>query len=142
MSRINDKIKEIEKYLCELCEIIPPNFKKYENDFIKKAACERYFERITEAVIDLSHIIIKDLGFPPATEDINALDILNKKEIINEILCEKLKNAKRMRNILAHQYGCIDDEIVFKAITTELKKDIKEFLHIIKRLNKNDKEFR
>jgi uncharacterized protein YutE (UPF0331/DUF86 family) len=51
--RINDKIEEIEKYLGELLEIIPSSLVGYGQDFKAKAACERYAERIIEAVVDL-----------------------------------------------------------------------------------------
>ncbi len=33
-----------------------------------------------------------------------------------------------MRNVIAHQYGEIDDTKVFYSIEQELKKDLKEFL--------------
>ena len=51
--RIKDKIKEIEGYLSELSEIIPKSFEEYK-EIKNKAACERYFEKIIESVIDLS----------------------------------------------------------------------------------------
>jgi uncharacterized protein YutE (UPF0331/DUF86 family) len=38
-----------------------------------------------------------------------------------------------MRNILAHDYGVVDDEIVFESITGELEKDTTEFLKNIRR---------
>ena len=52
--------------------------------------------------------------------------------IISERLGEKLKDAKRMRNILAHEYGAVDDEVVFQAISEELSDDVTEFLIKIK----------
>ena len=44
---------------------------------------------------------------------------------------EKLKEAKGMRNILAHQYGKVDDKIIFDSITNELKKDVKNFIKAV-----------
>ena len=58
--RIKDKIKEIEEYLEELKSILPIDFKEYSKDYKTKAACERYFEKIIEAVVDLSFLIIKE----------------------------------------------------------------------------------
>lgn len=37
-----------------------------------------------------------------------------------------------MRNIISHQYGEVDDRIIFESITLELIPDINEFLDIIK----------
>ena len=127
-----DKINEIENYISELSEIIPPNFKEYYNDFKTKAACERYFEKIIESVVDLTFLIIKNNGYKIPEEDKNAFDILVSEKIISLSLSEKLKDAKGMRNILAHEYGNVDDIIVFNSITKELIGDVKEFLIKIK----------
>ncbi|MEK6828001.1 MAG: HepT-like ribonuclease domain-containing protein [Nanoarchaeota archaeon] len=65
MSRINEKINEIQKYLDELKEAAPNTLEEYESNKIVRAACERYFERVAEAVTDLAFIIItkKNLEF-------------------------------------------------------------------------------
>lgn len=52
--RIKDKIEEIEKYLDELVEISPSTLDRYIEDFKTRAACERYTEKIIEAVVDLA----------------------------------------------------------------------------------------
>ncbi len=44
---------------------------------------------------------------------------------------KKLQKAKSMRNILAHEYGIVDDRIVFLAVTEEIEGDIREFLKSI-----------
>ena len=129
--RINDKIREIEDYLSELEEIMPKNFHEYKTDLKTKAACERYFEKIIEAVIDLAFLIIKDKGYKLPEEDKEAFDILTQEKIISQGLAIKFKEAKGMRNIIAHDYGKIDDEIIFEAIDTELEKDSNQFLDSI-----------
>ena len=131
--RIKDKIKDIEKYLSELNEIRPSNLKEYIRDLKAKAACERYAEIIIEAVIDLTFLFIKERKLSLPESDLHAFDILLQNKIISSELTEKLKDAKSMRNIIAHEYGSIDDEIVFHSITEELEKDIKELIYIIKK---------
>ena len=69
-------------------------------------------------------------------DDIDAFNILLENKIINNNLAAKLKNAKGMKNIISHQYGKIDDEILFEAITEELDKDVKDFIDNIKKLLK------
>jgi len=129
--RIKDKIKEIEDYLYELAEVMPQSFEQYK-EIKTRAACERYFEKIVEAVVDLAFLIIKDKGFRIPEEDKEAFDILSREKVISEELAEKFKDAKGMRNIIAHEYGSVDDEIVFHAITEDIKKDVKEFIKSIK----------
>jgi len=131
-SRINDKIIEIEKLLSELENIMPSNIEQYLSNFEKKAACERYFERIIEASVDLAFLIIKTEKLKIPSEDTEAFFILAENKIIDKNLAEKFRQAKGMRNILAHEYGKVDDELVFEALTNEILSDVKNLLNKIK----------
>jgi len=131
MTRIADKINEIYKYLGEFGNIKPSRLEDYKSSIEKKAACERYFEKIIEAVTDLAFLMIKNKKLRIPEDDIDAFDILLENKIIDSELAAKLKNAKGMRNIISHQYGKVDDEVVFEAITEELDKDIDNFLEKI-----------
>ena len=128
MSRINEKIDEIKMYLNELSNIVPDKFEDYKSNNLIKAACERYFEKIIEAITDVAFILIAKKRFRIPEDDTDSFRILLEHKIINEELYKKLKNAKGMRNIIAHEYGKIDDEIVFEAIKEELSKDVREFI--------------
>ena len=130
--RTKDKIEEIEKYVSELSSFTPDDFQKYQHDAKTKAACERYFEKIIEAAVDLAFLLIKENRLKTPEDDKEAFDILTKEKIITTELAERLKDAKGMRNIIAHQYGVVDDEIVFNSITKEIIIDIKEFITNIK----------
>lgn len=134
--RTKDKIKEIEEYISELQEFMPHNFEEYEKDVKTKAACERYFEKIIESVVDLALLVIKEKSLKVPEEEKEAFDMLAKEELITKELSGRLKDAKGMRNIIAHQYGTVDDEIVFHSITEELLKDVKKFIFGIKKIYK------
>src|SRR3989344_1085250 len=112
-NRIKDKIEQIEQFIQELSEIKPMDFEEYLADFGKKAACERYGEKIPQAFIDLALLIIKYKKLPPE-------------------LSKNLQDAKSMRNFIAHEYGRIDDSIVFEAVDHELERDAEEFINSIK----------
>lgn len=131
--RIKDKVEEIEGYLSELSEIMPGTFEEYK-EIKNKAACERYFEKIIEAITDLAFLMVKEKGLKIPEEDKEAFDILSKEGIISDELSAKLKDAKGMRNIISHEYGKVDDEIVFDSITEELTKDVEEFIKNIKKI--------
>lgn len=130
--RIKDKIKEIEEFLDQLKYIIPASFNEYQSNIEKKAACERYVEKIVEATVDLAFLIIKLKKLKIPEDDIDAFNILSNNKIIDENLSKKLKMAKGMRNIIAHEYGKIDDRVVFEAITEELERDVREFIKNVK----------
>lgn len=129
--RIEDKIEEIEEYLSRLTEIIPATFEIYKQNSTIKAACERYAEIIIEGFVDLAFLFIKEKKLSVPEDDPQAFDILAKKEIITFDLAKKLKEAKGMRNILAHEYGKIDDELVYHAIAEQLEPDTREFIEQI-----------
>ena len=132
MTRADDKVAEIYKYLEELSGIAPSKFEEYKSSIEKKAACERYVEKIIEAVTDLAFLAIKNKKLRIPEDDIDAFNILFENNIINSYLTARLKNAKGMRNIISHQYGKVDDEIVFESITENMDKDVKEFIEKIK----------
>ena len=121
--RIDDKIQDIERYLVELHSFLPNEYELYKEDTKIKAASERYFEKIVEAVIDVAFLVIRNKNLKLPEDDKQALDILAQAKIISEELAGKLKDA--------HQYDTIDDEIVFNTLREELEKDVEAFLRTI-----------
>jgi uncharacterized protein YutE (UPF0331/DUF86 family) len=130
--RTHAKIKEIERYLSELSEFMPTDVNGYK-ELKTKAACERYFEKITGSVVDLSFLVLKERRLTIPEEDKAVFDKLADLGIITADLAVRLKEARGMRNIIAHEYGRVDDELVFHSITTELARDVLELLASIKK---------
>jgi uncharacterized protein YutE (UPF0331/DUF86 family) len=131
MKRIKDKIEEIQKFLDELEIILPKTIEEYKQSIEKKAACERYIEKIVEASSDLAYLIIKKERFTIPEEN-KSFETLFQNKLISQEIFLKLKNAKGMRNIIAHKYGELDDELIFESITEELISDIIKFLNELK----------
>lgn len=134
MNRVADKINEMISYLDELQEIAPATLEEYKESLEKKAACERYVEKIVEAATDLAFFVIKLKKLKVPEDDSNAFTILCESKIIDNDLATRLRNAKGMKNIIAHQYGKIDDEIVFDAVTEELEKDMQDFITCVQKI--------
>ncbi len=126
--RIKYKIEEIKKYLEDLKEVTPDFFSEYENDLKTRLACERCYEKVIEAITDLSFRVINFKKLEIPGDDKQVFDILEEAGIITEDSKKSMKEARGMRNILAHQYGSVDDEIVFEAITKEIIGDANKFL--------------
>lgn len=84
--------------------------------------------------MDLAYLIIKKerLNIP---EENKLFEILFENKIISKEIFSKLKNAKGMRNVIAHRYGEIDDEIVFESLKEELIEDIEKFIEEIDKEN-------
>ncbi len=132
--RIGDKIKEVEKYLENLESYVPDSFEEYTDDEKTKDACEHCFEKIIEASADLAFLVIKEKKLQLAQDDIQAFFVLSDRKIISEKLAENLSDAKRMRNIIAHEYGEIDDAKVYYAIKEEIINDVSEFIECVRRI--------
>lgn len=126
--RISDKIVEIEKYLGELESVLPETYEEYLSDWKIRDICERHFEKIIEAVIDLGFLIAKKESLKIPEDEQSIFDTLCTNNLIPFELSKKLKDAKGMRNIIAHEYSKINDELVFEAVKEELIKDVRRFL--------------
>lgn len=132
--RISDKIEEIEKFLEELESSLPTSFEEYKQNYRIRAISERYFEKIVKAIIDLAFIIVKEKNFKQPEYEKQVFDILADNNTISQKLSKRLQDAKGMRNIIAHEYGKIDDEMVFESITQEIIRDANEFIDLTKKL--------
>lgn len=132
MDRIRDKMKEIESYLNYLVEITPKTEEEYLQDALTRAACERYFEKLVEAVTDAAFLVITEKRWSVPEDDVDAFRILSEKEVIDKELGKRLKDAKGMRNFLAHQYAKVDDKRVYEALAEEISDDVRSFLKAIK----------
>ncbi len=131
--RFEGKIEEIRRFLSELEEYTPLEFEDYLNQPKDRAACERLFEKIIEAIVNIGFMLVKleKLEIPETDKDV--FISLEKKGIISPTLSKKLRGAKGMRNILAHEYGEINDELVYYAISKEIIPDTEEFLNQIQK---------
>jgi len=132
-SRIHEKIEEIEEYVADLEEIKTDSFEEYLENKEKKAACERYAEKIIEAAVDLAFLVVSEKNLKTPMDDLSSFSALADENTISLELSTRLRQAKGMRNIIAHEYGKVDDKIVFEAIKEELINDVNLFIGSIKR---------
>ncbi|MFH1199801.1 MAG: DUF86 domain-containing protein [Candidatus Micrarchaeota archaeon] len=133
-ARIIDKAAELERFADELAGIAPDSYRSYSHDLKAKAACERYFEKIVEACVDLAFLAIKDRGLKLPEDDKQAFSVLADAGHIDASLAARLMEAKGMRNVIAHEYGSVDDELVFTAVTEEIERDARAFVKAMRKL--------
>ena len=129
--RIFDKIDQLQKFNEELLDLFPSSFNEYSSSKLIKAASERYVEKIVESLIDISFLIARERRLRISEQENDIFKLLVNEKIISESLMDKLKDAKGMRNIFAHQYGSVDDEIIFESISEELIDDVNQFIESI-----------
>lgn len=131
--RIDDKIKDVEGYLAELDEYVPSNLEDYLKSRRAQLVCERLFEIILEGIVDIMFIFINEKKIISPEDDESAFDRLINEKVISHELGKKLQEARRMRNIIAHKYGSINNELIFNSIKEELPKDVKTFIKVMRK---------
>ncbi|MCH7723429.1 MAG: aminotransferase class I/II-fold pyridoxal phosphate-dependent enzyme [Bacteroidetes bacterium] len=121
--------KELEKKISEFLEM---------EDTILYTSCFDANGGLFETILTADDAIISDeLNHASIIDGVRlckAQRFRYKNSDMND-LEEKLKEAKGMRNIIAHEYGKIDDVLVFEAVTEELIPDVKEFLNSVRGIN-------
>lgn len=119
--RVLSKIAELKGYLEELKKVTPKDLEEYKKSELKRRACERVLQISIESVLDICDILFSglNLGVPANEQDI--IEKLNINGVLTDEITKKLKGMRATRNALVHRYPYVDDEKIFKSLTTELK---------------------
>jgi uncharacterized protein YutE (UPF0331/DUF86 family) len=123
--RILAKVDEIDGYLRELRAIVPATIEGYQQ-VEKRRACERLLQIAVESVIDVCNLCVTGLRLGLPAEEDDLFDKLAHAAVISAHMKETLKRMKGCRNILVHEYGRVEDEIIFETVSTRLG-DFDEF---------------
>ena len=121
LKRYRDKTN----YIVDNIDDLP---KKPKNKFEKRGILYSIQTSI-ESMIDLIAMLIKDLGIPVKSDELNISTIVTERNL-NAELGEKLKKANGMRNILVHRYNEVDEQIILESVD-EIKNLLFEWLEII-----------
>jgi uncharacterized protein YutE (UPF0331/DUF86 family) len=117
--RILAKLDELNIVLRELRSVVPASFQEYLA-VEKRRSCERLLQVSIEAVIDTCALLVTGLRLGlPADED-DLFEKLAGREVISCATADVLRRMKGMRNILVHEYGRVDNALVFETIDQHL----------------------
>jgi uncharacterized protein YutE (UPF0331/DUF86 family) len=127
---IRTKIMEIKESLELIRENLPDSLEEFASLGLVKDGMYKRIEFSIENAFDICAIINTDLrlGIPRSDGDI--LDIMVRKNIIDNKMKEKLKSMRGFRNIIVHRYGGIDDELSYEFFVERLS-DLDEFMEKI-----------
>jgi uncharacterized protein YutE (UPF0331/DUF86 family) len=110
--RILSRVADLDGYLGEVESIRPLDFKEFSKTE-RKRACERLLQISIECVIDLCQLFVAGLKLGLPAEEDDLFEKLARAGVISEELRVTLRRMKGFRNILVHEYGDVDDELVF-----------------------------
>ena len=106
-------VADLQRYLQDLEEIIPEE-DEFLNNKSHQYSVSMLMMNIINVCIDLGAEVVslKQLGYPETYRDI--FQILEKEKIITVSLSKKMKNLVGLRNLLAHEYGTINLELLYE----------------------------
>ena len=117
--RVLGKIDELEGYLRELEDVKPANLEEYKK-IEKKRSSERLLQLSIECMIDICALTVTGLRLGLPSEEDDLFERLEQAGIISPLMKETLKKMKAFRNILVHEYGRIDDGLVYEILQSKL----------------------
>lgn len=119
--RILSKLDELDGYLAELRQIVPDSYARYMESVEKRRACERLLQISIECVIDVCALFVSGLRLGLPAEDDDLIEKLEQAGLISAEMAKALRTMKGFRNILVHEYGRLDNAIVFSVATRRLQ---------------------
>lgn len=128
--RIVQRIGYIERELDLLEKWKPKKKQRFLSDLKLQAAIERKMQNIIEGIIQICTQLVKLFNLGPPTSEDSIFELLKPKLKNYELI----KEFKKFRNFLVHQYIKVDSEKIFKYLThfrEDTLKIIKEFKNII-----------
>jgi uncharacterized protein YutE (UPF0331/DUF86 family) len=130
---IENKISAVNKYLTILKHYQKYSLRQIESSLDLRGAVERYLYLAAQATIDLAEAVIAYKHYRKPATQAEAFRILNEEGIIKTALTAKMIQMTGFRNIIAHDYGNIEYDIVFQVLHQGAK-DIKSFVKCVKDL--------
>jgi uncharacterized protein YutE (UPF0331/DUF86 family) len=131
--RLLARLDEMDGYLAELRTVAPARLAEYKT-VEKRRACERLLQILAEAVVDVCALLVSGLRLGLPGEEDDLFQKLQARGVLSAEMTATVRRMKGLRNLLVHEYGRIDDAIVFETITHRLgdferfKREVLDFL--------------
>ncbi|NLM98342.1 MAG: DUF86 domain-containing protein [Halanaerobiaceae bacterium] len=118
---VRRKLNKIIEYLEELKGIEDYSFQDYLDNYFIKRTTERLIQLIVEIATDINGHIIVDNGYLPPKTYYESFLILSELGVISREFAKEIAPSTGLRNRLIHEYEEIDDEIVYKSVSSALR---------------------
>lgn len=119
--RILAKLDDLDGYLGELRQVVPASYARYMESVEKRRACERLLQMSIECVIHVCALFVSGLRLGLPAEEDDLIEKLEQAGLISSELAKMLRTMKGFRNLLVHEYGRIDNAIVFTMASRRLQ---------------------
>ncbi|SMB98241.1 Uncharacterized conserved protein YutE, UPF0331/DUF86 family [Thermanaeromonas toyohensis ToBE] len=141
---LREKMADIEKAVALLEKIASKSLEEFLSDeMLISGAKYQLIVAIEAAQSICNHLAARVAKEAPASYA-DCFYILRKNSVISEEIAQKMASAAKFRNLLVHQYGKINDYIVFDVLRKDLGNllryigEIKSFLKAVEKEQEHD----
>lgn len=117
---ISTKLERLGNYVTQLEELRSLSLGEFEDDPVKRAAMERFFQMAIESVIDICSMIISHEDLQKPEEYRGMILTLGNAGILEKEFAETFSQVAGFRNILVHQYAEVDMETMYQLLQGRL----------------------
>ncbi|QLH76813.1 DUF86 domain-containing protein [Halosimplex rubrum] len=119
-SVVTDKLQHVNEYTSDLKEMRGMSKDEYMSDVVVQRAVERTFMNLIQSCIDLAQHIRASENLEPSGTAKQEIEALGNGDIISRGTQEKVEEAVGFRNVLAHRYGDVDHDVVYRTLHDDL----------------------
>lgn len=117
MIEVQERLKTIEESIQAVEDSMPDSYEEFTHfSKVVKDGIYKNVEIISEMFADLCYLLVKHYRLTTPLDDLNAIDILKRENVLSEKQGEKIKEVRGFRNILVHRYGKINEELAYENI--------------------------
>ncbi len=120
------KISAMEKHLARIFEKREVSLQEFLGDLDRQESILFNLQMAIQNCIDIAAHIVSEEGLGVAGSTNELFYLLEDRRIIDRALTEKMVRAVGFRNLVVHEYGKVDLEVVFR-VAHENVTDLKEF---------------
>lgn len=118
--KVNGLLDHLREYTTALHALAATDREAFLKDRDKKGAAKYYLQVAIESCIDIANHIISSEQLRAPKNYADTFVVLNERGIFPDDFTQTLKKMARMRNRLVHLYWEVDDQEIYKIITTNL----------------------
>jgi len=121
---INNKLRDLNKYLKQLRKYENINKEELENDLDKLWIVERGLQLSIQTILDIGTHILSEKGIVIEKYS-DVFKKLVNENILPEHFGNKIKGMAGFRNVLVHEYADVETNIIIKVLNNSLDDFVK-----------------
>lgn len=124
---LDSKFESVRRCIDSLESKRPFPFEKLESDFDLQDIISMNLVRAIKSSIDIAAILNSEMKGPAPSTMSACFDSIYQEKVISQGVCQRLKKAIGLRNLLVNEYAKIDWKIILNVLTQHLD-DYRKFV--------------